>query len=261
MKMLNFYKVYDWMISEFGFSLELGAYCLIYSFRENGMPCTLSKQQFAEYMGCAKCSAIRTLQALIEHGYISETPRPAPQSTVYQIIESKAQELQDDSIKMRQSQNETVSKCDSQQYQNATVNSIKMRQSIVSKCDTNREIIENEIESEKESVCAPAEPAAPPAQSDADSFILLGTAKNVKLSQKQYDHLKHGTKCAKGKSLESYIQIASSNISNGKKYKDVYGLLLKWILQDGGCELGEREERQNRLSAEQQEEFFVSFGF
>ena len=94
MKLMPFYKLHNWIIEEFGFSSEMGAYLLIYSFHENGKVCDLSQTSFAEALGCSRMQAFRILKELEDAGYIISEKRSAKQSKVYRINEETVKQMQ-----------------------------------------------------------------------------------------------------------------------------------------------------------------------
>lgn len=143
MKLSRFYKAEDWMIYEFGFGLEIGAYILIYSFyltqKKEGAKnpsCTLTKQQFAEFLHCSPRQAIRVLHELCEDGYIKCDSEP-PKKTAYTINEDMVK-------KLKEQYKNTVTKCHSNnsktEKSNVTKchnNSDKMSQYTMTKCHSN----------------------------------------------------------------------------------------------------------------------------
>ena len=69
---LNFYTVQGWMVSELHLTgNELLAYAVIYGFSQDGASAFRGTLAYiAEWLGCSKYSAHRTLRRLTERGLI-----------------------------------------------------------------------------------------------------------------------------------------------------------------------------------------------
>ena len=97
--MSEYYNLPAWIIREFGFSREMGAYLIIYNFCRQGKQCYYSKAQWAQLLNCTQMQAIRILKALEAENYIISERRKSSAgnnclSTLYRINEETAQELQ-----------------------------------------------------------------------------------------------------------------------------------------------------------------------
>ena len=202
MNMMPFYKLHSWIIREFGFSREMAAYMLIYSFYENGLPCVLSKSQFAEFLQCDRRQAIRTLNELTEAGYIAAELHKREDGndflkTEYHIIESKA-------LEMQESENEaSAEECTRGSGKNVTST-----------------IIENKKENKKREGERESGAAAPPHPPTRSRYELT---EEQERTLRSYDY-----SAVKGhRQPEHYIRLA-------EKYG--FDMALSFLLEDGGRE-------------------------
>ena len=226
MNMMPFYKLHSWIIREFGFSREMAAYMLIYSFYENGLPCVLSKSQFAEFLQCDRRQAIRTLNELTEAGYIAAELHKREDGndflkTEYHIIESKA-------LEMQESENEaSAEECTRGSGKNVTRGSDKITTRGSGKNVTRGSgknvtstIIENKKENKKREGERESGAAAPPHPPTRSRYELT---EEQERTLRSYDY-----SAVKGhRQPEHYIRLA-------EKYG--FDMALSFLLEDGGRE-------------------------
>ena len=223
--MSEYYNLPAWIIREFGFSREMGAYLIIYNFCRQGKQCYYSKAQWAQLLNCTQMQAIRILKALEAENYIISERRKSSAgnnclSTLYRINEETAQELQ--AVEPSNMDVTTPSNMDVTQSEYINQNNIN----------------QNNI---SESVCARAGESA---------LVSIPNFERIQVTQAESDILRYGIKYADGKSLEAYCAIYEERTKAGKVYADPFSIIRKWALQDGGKLLSEYEMRRKQQQAE-----------
>ena len=226
MEMLPFYKTHSWMIKEFGFSRELGAYNLIYSFHENGKPCTCSQEEFAKFLQCSRMQAFRILKELEECQYIISEKRGARESKFYRINEETVN-------RMKCSCNTDVT-CNTDATCNTDVTdtcnmdvTATCNMDVTATCNMDVTQIENIKENKKEN-----EKRERARANDTAAFSPIPNHEEIKLTAEQQRELErevNGT----GRSIESYYRsLEKSMKSNGKSYEPHYETLRDWMQRD-----------------------------
>ena len=203
-KLLKFYKLHSWMIEEFGFTREMGAYLLIYSFHENGKACELSQSSFAEVLRCTRMQAFRILKELEDAQYIISESRSARESKVYRINEETLKRMQ--------------STCNTD---------VTCNMDVTGGCNMDVTLIEKEIEKSKENL--KRESARPHSEA---AFLRMTDHPEIKLTSEQYDRLKSELS-GFDRSLESYLRnLEAAMKSKHKSYEPHFETLMSWIQND-----------------------------
>ena len=192
MKLMRFYKLYDWILEELGASTDAALIAVIYSFEERRQVCALSYTDFSEILKVNRRKAITRISNLENAGYIT-VKKHTTQTNVYTVNRSAFQ---------TSDQNGTSA---SDQNGTPTIRENK------------RDIREREREN--------------PHDSTSD-FILIPNHEAVKLTAPQYEMLQsevHGTGRTLESYLRS---LESSMKRNGKSYEPHNETLRDWIQRD-----------------------------
>ena len=243
MKLMSYYKLYDWIIKEFGFSNETGAYLLIYSFYENGKVCELSQTSFAEALKCTRMQAFRILKELEDAQYIVSERRSAKQTKVYRINE--------ETLNQMRSRCNTDVTCNMDVTCNTDVTGT-CNIDVTGTCNTdvtstcNMDVTQKEKRKKRKEKEKGEREAAP-----ARDFISIPNFPNVRLTKDEYNRLRYGFDLtATKKTLDAYFASIDVGVRQGKPYKDHFSLIQKWILHDGGKMRSDDEIRHEESMAD-----------
>ena len=223
--MSEYYNLPAWIIREFGFSREMGAYLIIYNFCRQGKQCYYSKAQWAQLLNCTQMQAIRILKALEAENYIISERRKSSAgnnclSTLYRINEETAQELQ----AVEPSNMDVTTPSNMDVTQSEYINHNNKNQNNIS-----------------DSVCARAGESA---------LVSIPNFERIQVTQAESDILRYGIKYADGKSLAGYCAAYEERTAAGKVYPSPFLIIRKWATQDGGKLLSEKEMRRQQEQAE-----------
>ena len=239
--MSEYYNLPAWIIREFGFSREMGAYLIIYNFCRQGKQCYYSKAQWAQLLNCTQMQAIRILKALEAENYIISERRKSSAgnnclSTLYRINEETAQELQ--AVEPSNMDVTTPSNMDVTTPSNMDVTTPSNMDVTQSEYINQNNKNQNNI---SESVCARAGESA---------LVSIPNFERIQVTQAESDILRYGIKYADGKSLAGYCAAYEERTAAGKVYPSPFLIIRKWATQDGGKLLSEKEMRRQQEQAE-----------
>ena len=241
MQYMKFYKLYDWILNEFGASGDAVLVSIIYSFEENGVECKLSYSQFAEILKITRPRAVERIQRLIAAGYISVITNSTKTNT-YSVNRHSFGDGELTSAENRTSkENEPEQLVPKTELALVPKTELPSAKNGTSTSSENGTQIENRKENIKENVMRDDADAAA-----HEEFLLYGTGHNVKLTRTQKLRLMYGMKYSKGKNADYYIELCGKLETDGKKVKDHFAKICQWIIQDGGRELDDQEYRHNQ---------------
>ena len=219
MKLMRFYKLYDWILEELGASTDAALIAVIYSFEERRQVCALSYTDFSEILKVNRRKAITRISNLENAGYIT-VKKHTTQTNVYTVNRSAFQ-TSDQNGTSASDQNGTSYISTSDQNGTSASDQNGTSASDQNGTPTIRENKRDIREREREN----------PHDSTSD-FILIPNHEAVKLTAPQYEMLQsevHGT----GRTLESYLRSLESSMKrNGKSYEPHNETLRDWIQRD-----------------------------
>ena len=227
MQYMKFYKLYDWILNEFGASGDAVLVSIIYSFEESGVECRLSYSQFAEILKITRPRAIERIQRLIAAGYISVITN-STKTNIYSVNRHSFVDGEFASAENRTSKDkepeQLVPKTELALVPKTELPSSENGTSTSSKNGTQ---IENRKENRKENGMREGTRA-----NSASSFFPIPGHAAVKLTEEQYSRLQsevNGT----GRSLESYLRNLEYHMKSKRKdYEPHFETLMSWIQID-----------------------------
>ena len=215
-KLLSFYKLYDWMIEELGACTDAALIAVIYSFEENGLDCRMSYAQLAEILKVNRRKVITRISNLESAGYITVT-KDSTKTNVYSV--NRAMFSTSDQNGTSTSDQNGTSTSDQNGTSTSDQNGTSTSDQNGTQIENNREIKENK---KRESARA----------HDTAAFSPIPNHEEIKLTAEQQRELQREV-TGTGRSLESYFRsLEKSMKSNGKSYEPHYETLRDWMQRD-----------------------------
>ena len=233
MKYMQFYKLYDWILAEFGASSEAVIIAIIYSFQENGIECKLSYSQYADILKITRPRAIEKIRRLIEAGYISVITNSTKTNTYFvnrqafnndefasavNGTSASAENGTSEKQLVPETELALVPKTEPPSAENGTSASAENGTQIENIREIKKENGKRECDARARSV-----------------FSSIPEFPEIRLTEQDIDMLQYGIDYKQtGKTMQAYFAILADLINQGKQYNDHFTTLRKWILQDGG---------------------------
>ena len=241
MQYMKFYKLYDWILNEFGASGDAALVSIIYSFEENGVECKLSYSQFAEILKITRPRAIERIQRLIAMGYISVITNSTKTNTYSVNLHSFGDG------ELTSSENRTSKEKEPEQLVPKTELALVPKTELpsaengTSTSSENRTQIENRKENRKDNGMREGARA-----NSTSAFFPIPDHAAIKLTEDQYTRLQSEV-TGTGRSLESYFRnLEAAMKSKHKSYEPHSDTLLAWIQSDkdkAGSQVGSDQIR------------------
>ena len=240
MKMLEYYKIYSWMIYEFGAGdSALIAYAFLYSFYDHGKQCAVSLSSIASVLRCSRRQAIRIMNRLDREEYVRVCPNGkyndnyefiAHDVNSYEINVEKAVEMQrafrgSDIDDTRGSDIDDTRGSDIDDTRGSDIDDTRGSDTDVTQKEKYNREYNREGKRECVSACGGTRtPTGEPKQA-------YGANGLVKLTDSEYQQLR-ALDYAYGRTLDSYFDSMEQMINKGNSYGSHFIALRSWITAD-----------------------------